>query len=576
MTIDEAIIIAKKIISTNHKHKNYDYAVEIKKEFTRYVTGEGIDEVLMQFNRREDDEQFRQRKQLSSITIPGTIARVMQPITRLVNIKPQTNSIEVDEDNETTKKINENISNYFEKKSMLTNIVEMIIRNANADPNAFIINVFDENETMITKVIPSDCVYDYAKDNKGNLLWLFVCDEQSKSTLQEINGQLQYVTANIKQYTFYSPDFDMVIVKDKVGEIKIGSENYSLITYLHVGEKLSAYNVGIKKHQTIDDLYVPFIYDAKEIVKKLIQQISECDLTRRLHAFPRMYEYLPECKGDGANVCLNGYNSNGDVCKACNGSGYSTHKSTQDKVTLALPTNIEKMFDLSMLQNYANMPIDSFKYMNDLVKIYSNDLIEVIYNKNIFEVTRQNQTATSALLDMQSIFDALVLFTNKISEVYKSSVKHYYNFLGQKVSVICSYPYNLNIIGYEGLLSILKDANMAGANYQIIEKINIMIEQSLYVDSPENLIRIQTKRFFNPFASKDANTIQMYLMSPQVSEYDKVLYLNIDRIFMDIEMQDANFYQKTTAMQNKIIQDKVNAIIEETKPEIIVPPVVIQ
>ena len=575
MNVQEALIIATHIINKNHKHKNHSIAVAIKEEFTKYVTGEEIESVLLQFNRREDDEQFKQRKNLSSITIPGTIARVMQPITRLVNIKPQNNSIEVVEDNEITQKISEHIANYFDNKSMLTNIVDTIIRSANVDPNAYIVNVFDENETMITKVIGCESILDYAKDNKGNLLWLFVVEDEDMAQIELVNGEQKYVTSVIKKHTFYGPDFDIVIVKDKEGQTKIGSEMYSVEIFMHEGETLSAYSVGIKKHPTIDDLFVPFINDAKEIIKKLIQQISECDLTRRLHAFPRLYEYLPECKGDGSNVCLNGMTTDGSKCKNCNGTGYSTHKSTQDKVTLALPTNIEKMFDLSMLQNYANMPIDSFRYMNELIKEYSNDLIQVIYNKNIFETIKVNQTATSALLDMQSVFDALVLFTNKISEVYKNSVTHYYKFLGQSVVANISYPYNLNIIGYEGLLAILQDAKNAGASYQVIEKINIMIEQSLYVDSPENLVRINTKRFFNPLASKDTNTIQMYLMSPQVSDYDKTLYLNIDRIFMDIEMSDANFYQKTTKAQNAIIEAKVNEIIEaQAPPVVIVPPIV--
>ena len=569
MLIQEAKNIAANIIKNNAYHKDYDEQIKIAEQYKTYVTGKGIEATLIQFYRREDEAEFTQRKELSQITIPANIARVMQPIDRLKIVKPQTMEIRFAEDNDKSKSISKRINNYSNGTSLLDIVVDSVINYANIDPNAFLINSFiavDDTHEMITTIVESKNVLNYSTNIRGEYEWIFCRFEDER---QILTGD-KYIKATIEEFIFYHADYDIVFTQAKTGT-KVGSKFYNIQEYMHEGTGLSAYKLGVKASKTNSDLCVPFIYDGENIIIKMIQQISECDLTRRLHAFPRMYEYLPECQGDGANVCMRGYTAEGSICKSCNGTGHSTHKSTQDKVTLTMPTNPEKMFNLQMLQSYANMPVDSFKFMYDLVDKYSAELLQTIYNKNIFDSNSISKTATETLIDMQSVFDAITWFTKKISNIYAGSIADYARFVEVEAEVTVSYPYNINLIGYEGLLGVLNEAKTAGASSDSISKINEMIETSLYVDAPEEHLQIKTKRYFNPFKGKSIDEIQLQLGSPLVTDFDKCLYYNMDKIFLKIDLEQPNFYTSTTAKQFEIITTYVEAILEETKVEVELP-----
>lgn len=565
-------MLGKAIIAGNVHHADYDLTVEISDKYDKIVTGKGIEELLQQFHRREDSEQFMQRVALSNITVPANVHRVMQPVARLKNLKPQTNDITPVEDTPASRYYLDNVENYNSGQSLHKYVTDNIIEFSNIDPNAYLINSFiqdGDNTRMITTLARSKDVMNYKKDLSGNLEWL-LCKYEKET--QEIVKD-KYTTIRSIEYIFYHSDFDIVFTqtRNETGATKIGGSYYIITAYQHEGTGISAYKIGVKVSHTNKNVCVPFIAEGEEIIMKLIQQISECDLTRRLHAFPRMYEYLPECPGVSGNVCMRGYDNTGAICKACNGTGHSTHKSTQDKVVLTMPTNPEKMFDLSMLQAYANMPVDTFKFMFELVEKYSDELLKTIYNKNIFEVNSVQQTATAAMIDMQSVFDALIYFTDRIKAVYKNSLKDYAKYINIDVDVQIEYPYNLNLIGYEGLISILQEARNAGASNDSLAKINEMIEQSLYGNSMDELTKIKTKRYFSTLSNKNADEVQMYLNSNLVSDFDKALYYNIDRIFMKIDMEQPNFYTSTTDKQWQIITNYVDTIIAEQVPPVVIP-----
>lgn len=553
-----AIKYIEDAIAHRTTHLHYDKTIDLAKRYTAFVTGEGIDVELKQFNQRESDDEFNQRKLLTQFTLPCIINRVMQPINKIKKVQPTVKSLIVDKENDSTNIISKNIAKYVDGLPLDYNIKKLVIEYCNKDPNAFAINTFvDYNgETiMTTTVAKSENVINYKKDIKGNYIWVLCRYDVTKDVFE--NGRLKISKGN--EYILYTKDYEIVYSEAAQGK-EVGNRRYIVSEYDHVDGQLMAFPLGVIN---TGDYYLPFIHVAEPLLIKAINQISECDLTRRLHVFPKEYEYVPLCNDSD---CIKGKNrSTGDSCKTCGGTGLVTHKSSQDKVTLPMPKDPSQIFDLTKVNKYAELPIEVFKMMFDLMDKIESDIIKAVYNKNIFENNVFNKTATESLIDQQSVFDAVVNFTSKIESIYKSSVTGYFNHFSESVYVEYSYPYNVNLTSYEALIGLLSDAKNANASIDVTNKINDMIEQSLFADDTEELTRIRTKRYFNPFAGKSESEVINSLSSNLVSELDKAVYLNLEQIFIDAELMNENFYLFTKEKQKIIILELASKYLPDVK-----------
>jgi len=539
-------------------HKYYKETVELAKRYTSFVTGDGIEVELKKFNQRENDEEFNQRKLLTQFTLPCIINRVMQPINKLKKIQPTIKGLFVEKENDVTVLISKNISDYVNGVPLDANVKDLIIHYCNKDPNAFAINTFVDyagEQVMTTTIAKSGNVINFKQDIKGNYVWLLCRYDVSKEVFE--NDRL--ITVNTNEYIFYTADYEIVYSESLEGK-SVGNKRYIVAEYDHVGGQLMAYPLGVV---TNGNYYLPFIHVAEPLLIKAINQISECDLTRRLHVFPKEYEYVPLCNDSD---CIKGKNrSTGEACSTCGGTGLVTHKSSQDKVTLPMPKDPSQLFDLTKVNRYAELPIEVFKIMFELMDKIESDIIKAVYNKNIFENNVFNKTATESLIDQQSVFDAISNFTKKIESIYKSSVTGYFNHFGESVTVEYTYPYNINLTSYESLIGLLNEAKNANASIDVTNKINDMIEQSLFEDDKDELLRIRTKRYFNPFAGKSESEIINSLSSNLVSEIDKAIYLNLEQIFVDAELGNENFYYFTKEKQKAIILELATKYFPEIK-----------
>ena len=121
------------------------------------------------------------------------------------------------------------------------------------------------------------------------------------------------------------------------------------------------------------------------------------------------------------------------------------------------------------------------------------------------------------------------------------------------------------------LLDDLKKANDSGAPSYIKKSIIHDIAKKIYVDHPDELLKIQVKEKFFPFNGKSENEINAILNNDVVTKYDRVLYAKFDSVFTDIENEvntdETNFYnmeyKKQSELVKKTVQEYIRLLDEE-------------
>jgi len=117
------------------------------------------------------------------------------------------------------------------------------------------------------------------------------------------------------------------------------------------------------------------------------------------------------------------------------------------------------------------------------------------------------------------------------------------------------------------LLEDLNKANTSGAPSYIKNEINKDLAQKLYIDKPNELLKIEVKNKFFPFNGKTESEISNIIVNDLTSKYNKILYANFDNIFDELDAEnsinDVNFYRMEKSKQQSLIKAKVDTIISE-------------
>jgi hypothetical protein len=176
------------------------------------------------------------------------------------------------------------------------------------------------------------------------------------------------------------------------------------------------------------------------------------------------------------------------------------------------------------------------------------------------------KTATEIDTNMESVYDALHLFGDKVSSVWLSIVDMIVSGLDLKseFTLVHRYPSNLKMKSINELIIEKKSAEESNAPGFILERLSEDIAEQQFQDEPERLLAFKVKNRFNPFSGKSHSEI-MYLMSSEyTSEDKKVLYANFDSIFQKLESLNENLYQ----LKPDKLEEMINKEVELLKLEI--------
>ena len=586
------------------RHRDYDRVTTIAYDFGIYATGIGVGKKLIQFNPRENEEQFAQRLALTKPTTQDIFNSCLGPINK-VGKTPAKESFEFknkESQDEQKKALSESASKFYGKKSVKSYLVERLPQLDSSDPNGFIIvefypieNATNQYQGYPFEVNSEEAINYFYKNN--TLQWLVVKNDLS---LLDKKGNVSLGS----KYTIYLSDNSLVahqLHKELVEDYKatnnieaILTDNYLGFSELIPGKKyllktkderyfiienfehgigfVPANRVGsVRDIATRNRTCVPLIMPAQPYFEKAIKAVSEFDLSTCLHLFPQKIQYTDACDGEvtkeGRMPCHNGKNTLGETCHVCNGTGMKVHKSSMDLIQLRLPKNPEDMINLENLLVYKYPPIDLLKFQEELaLHKYRYMANKAVYNSEVFAQEGTN-TATEKMVDLESVYDTLAPYAENWSEMYVFIMEALAKLINIEVEVYHSFPKDFKMITYQQLLEQYKIANDTNAPAYIKKALTRDLSNKLYVDQPEELLKIAVKEKFYPFPGKTETDIALIITNDMTTDENKVLHNHFDYIFNELEFEarqlSLDFYAYDEVKQKQLIEDKVAALLIE-------------
>lgn len=568
-------------------HQDYERVVKLAELYENLITGEHPEQLLIQFNPREDDEQFNQRVRLTQLLTPSVCEKIMQPfykVSRIDNVKKAV-LFKGKNDKTIESKISEiesAIEAYYGDESlddfMETEYVELVF----TDPNSFIVTEFNdfnhdsERAKPFPYLVTSKEAVNYSYDN--NVLQFLIIrkpikfkstDDKNKIIVCDGSKYRLYLDDNLILLTEVDPklggtdysEIDLAIETPK--RIKIGKKVFTLDLKEHLAGQVPAIRVGYKRDiSTKGRTMISPIHKAVPRMMKSVKAVSELDLTGTLHTFPQKFQYAQACLGKTGEVCRDGKNSKGENCSVCGGSGLAVHKSSADAVILPMPRDEKDMLDLDKLMVYKNPPIDLIKWQDEYVeKLERKCLTDVFVSESINQITK-TQTATEKELDMESIYDTLFPFGKRFSAVYIKQGRLIATFIDNGDAIIIhAFPKDLKLKTEKMLMEDLKAAKEAGIPPFLKIEIENDIASKVYADNPEKLRIYRVNQQHIPFSGKTAEEITLSINLGLTTNFDKILYANFDSIMSEIDQEQiskqVNFYELPFEQRAKLIDEKV-------------------
>lgn len=395
-----------------------------------------------------------------------------------------------------------------------------------------------------------------------------------------------------KRCTLYDEDYTVVyhqIDKDVFVEdggtidetyqeiVKIGDDYFIRSWYEPKIGYVPAFRVGYKRDLVTDGrTFVNMWHDAMCYIEKTLKVVSEMDLTMSLHVFPQKLQYVHACQGvSKIKRCNGGYLNDGTMCTACNGNGYKLHTSAQDAILIPMPDQPTQadIVNLDNLLVYKAPPIETVKFQNEYIQQLQSEVHQAVYNSQVF-VKKQGanpaagaggdivQTATENDNNMQSAYDTLEPFTEKYSELYGDFMTTFAVMAGENVDdveVVHIFPADYKLKSSDLLLSERKVATTSGAPSFILETIDDDLANIFYAGDQLGIEKYRTKRRYFPFTGKTPDEMTQAVASQFVPEEMKILFMNFEQIFKEIEREHPEFWVlKNTKEQDRIVQEKID------------------
>jgi len=607
--IDNIVGLSLLIGTIQHKiyHPDYLRTLNIAKDYKTYVTGDGIEAKLKQFNPRESDELFKQRVRLTQAITPDIANSIMNPMHK-VGRTPASISIDWTKEEGKDLKLNELLQvsgKFYGNESVNDYLSSRLPELDSTDPNSFIVVEFSERVDPLNPESEKANPYPFEVSSmeainykflNNNLLYLVV-----DSPFTELDDKGKPVC--LHKYTIYLPkysivfneiqkkDVEKVILQELLlpidGFIESGIESNRKFIYSttekskkdvryfvveqfeHGIDFVPAFRVG-HRHDLITDgrTCVPLMHPAQPYFEKSIKTMSEFDLTNALHTFPQKIQYTDPCVGEGTGEhlvgCFNGLTPTGGKCKACNGTGFKYHKSSQDMLQIRMPKDPKEMVSLENVIAYKYPPIELLKFQKDYGLYELRSAAQTaVYNSEVFSKDEVQQTATGKIIDLDAVYDTLQPYAKRYSAIWSGIMLSIASLrdIGENITISHKFPNDFKMKPISQLLDDLVKANQNNAPSHIKTAITNDITKKIYIDQPREILKIDTKNKYFPFSGKSESEIQFIITNDLTDRFNKTLFVFFEKIFKDIEyeqsLKNIDFYNITETLQRTIIDAKV-------------------
>lgn len=585
--MEEEILFGEDLIQKETKHKYYDRVSELAVKYKALITGEDIDVLLKQFVRRETDELFNQRKQITQSITPAVASSLEKPFNKVARNDKIKSSFDFKDKTDLVQEMSNGFYGGKYANKGLDYWLKLRFQELTfSDPNAWVVvewSAKEENEPLEPhpfEVSAEDAVN--FEINNDELKWLFV---KQNIVFDKFDGFKTKKENGIK-YTLYLPGITIVycpvcrqnlqntgkeVLENEVLK-DIDRKSYLISVYQTNLNFVPAFRIGYNRDPyTNGETFVNPWHPAMPFFMKSIKTVSEFDLTMSLHAFPQKLQYVDRCQGEShSKPCHNGYvNGTTDMCNACHGTGYKIHTSAQDAILMPMPQDGHDMIKLDDLIAYKSPPIDLIKFQNDYIQQLKIESHLAVYNSQIFinpdQITAK--TATEVDSNMEGIYDALEPYTEKVSNVWRSIIQIFAHLADVRnvhdYEIIHQFPPDPKLKTTGILISELKTINESGAPSFMRDAVSRDLASLIYAGDELGMLKYNIKHKFFPFNGKTPDEIAMLLTSPYVSDFTKVFYANFESIFLDVANEKPEFWTLNYSRQWELLKEYAQRYIDD-------------
>lgn len=562
---------------------------ELASLYRKLVTGDGLDLLLRQFVQRESLEAFTERKKLTQHVVTTVAKNIMDVFYKVPRSNYQRILEHSGDNNEKLTAELENVMSTFWGIRDLDNYVQTRWLEMNAtDPNGFVvveIKPFDNNRERAKPYpfeVDSKEAVDYTYDNNvlqyltvktsfplptkqdkekiGDKYTLYLPDETL--TLTEIDPA-EAITSLLKENEWTETDRGAYLLVNKRVYLLTGA-------IPHNAGRVPAKPVGyLRDPWTRGQTYVAPYDSAVPLLLKSIKVNSELDITMSQQVFPHRLQYMPKC---AALDCNNGHMPGGEPCPTCKGTGLDSIASAMDVIYFKMPKNAEDIIDLEKILVFKGPPIEVVKFQKEYVDSLTAGCKAVVFNSESFSKMQISGTATGELLDRDNVKDTLYTCAQGFADTWAFYVwmtAEFAELKGKPVSLNAKLVFSKDSLSSKTmpeLVADLESAKRSEAGPAVVQHIQNDIARLMYSEDPKQYNEWYVKESFNPFSGMNTDMVAMALSDPAVPQKYKTRYLMLGVIFSELESELENFYQLAETEKRRLVDEKVMAYMNETKP----------
>ena len=555
-------ILSKTVKGTRHPY--YERVTKLADLYLKLMTGEDIDSLLIQFNPREDEEMFDQRKRITKTVVGAVAGKVKGPFEKVGRSNNVTKKLMISGDSGKVKlnTLQNSLDNYWGDETLDDFMDTRVIDLSFSDPNSFIITeMFQQDSQSDVKIFPFEVSSHEAVNfhyTNNSLDFLIVYDGKKKYTMYTNDFSIVLVEKKDKKkkdQNDISVAGEMVSVSDQINQIgqaedqtkiEIGSKVFMIRIVPNECKEIPAIRVGYKRDEmTKGNTYVSPLQKAVPRMEKIVKADSELDLTIALHTFPQKLQYAQRCLGDPIRneICEHGtIRGTDEKCKKCKGSGFIFHNSAQSAIMYEMPSQEDisqgaQMPDLDKLVVYKSPEINLIKFQNEYARMLEDQVIKDVFISQNFERGNGTATATEINFDMQSIYDTLYPFARKFSSIYKKQVKisACYLNLQEGLKIVHQFPKDFKMKSIGQLLAERKAAEDANAPEFFKKQLDLDIAEKIYHDNPIALNKFKVKQQHMPFAGKTQQQVLDIIAGNRTTKETALLWIEFENIMQSLE-----------------------------------------
>jgi len=572
MDKDNAIGLIIKLIKDGKKsyHEWYDRCVNYAKLSTQLITGEGMDDLLKRFVRRESSDEFNQRKTITqhiTTAVTKNLIDVQYKVPRSSGIK----KFIIYEDNYKNNigKLQQIMQDYWGDNSLDNYTDNRFIELSNIDPNSFTAIEFEyDEEKKVNQAYPLEIYsheaiyYPYEKNKLTHL----VCKKNNNYTLYAAQFNVSFIEIEENSIKNKAELFEI----DGKRYFTYNQKIYLIEIYEHGLPTIPAYRNGyVRDLYTNGQTFINAINSAYPFLLKSIKANSELDLTMALVAYPQKIMYAQPCDNP---ECYNGKLQDGkSICPSCKGTGAKIPSSVQDAIILPIPKDVDNILTPDQIMSYKAPGVDILKWQNEYIEKLTEYCRRVVFNTDIFDKKEISETATGKRIDLDNVYDALYPQAKRYEKIWEFSVSTiaFYAGISKGLTADMIVGRDFKMLSKDDIISMIKRANDADVDFHISDILTNDLVELLYQDDEYQVKKYRTQKKFFPFPGKSPEEIQVILSGNYVIEQYAILYDYYSVIFNEIEIDmynsEISFYELARNKQWEIIKKKINDLSDRIK-----------